>query len=86
MSWSIGSDGYSKYGDTAKWLDDFIVKYNINVVASAGNSSSTGVTSGKMSYNAIIVGSCDKNGKLAQKSSYSNSNSKAFKPILLLMV
>lgn len=80
MSRSIGSDGYSKYGDTAKWLDDFIVKYNINVVASAGNSSNTGVTSGKMSYNAIIVGSCDKNGKLAQKSSYSNSNSKAFKP------
>lgn len=80
MSRSIGSDGYSKYGDTAKWLDDFIVKYNINVVASAGNSSNTGVTSGKMSYNAIIVGSCDKNGKLAQISSYSNSNSKAFKP------
>lgn len=80
MSRSIGSDGYSKYGDTAKWLDDFIVKYNINVVASAGNSSNTGVTSGKMSYNAIIVGSCDKNGKLAQKSSYSNSNNKAFKP------
>ena len=80
MSRSIGSDGYSKYGDTAKWLDDFIVKYNINVVASAGNSSNTGVTSGKMSYNAIVVGSCDSNGKLAQKSSYSNSNTKAFKP------
>lgn len=80
MSRSIGSDGYSKYGDTAKWLDDFIVKYNINVVASAGNSSNTGVTSGKMSYNAIVVGSCDSNGKLAQKSSYSDSDTKAFKP------
>lgn len=80
MSRSIGSDGYSKYGDTAKWLDFFINKYNINVVASAGNSGNTGVTSGKMSYNAIIVGSCDGNGKLAQDSSYSNSNTKAFKP------
>lgn len=79
MSRSIGDDGNNTYGDAAKWIDEFVQRYNVNIVISAGNDV-TGVTSGKMAYNAIVVGSCDENGKIANNSCYSNSNNKAYKP------
>ncbi|MGN0475850.1 MAG: S8 family peptidase, partial [Ruminococcus sp.] len=84
MSRYVGEDPKSTYGDTAKWIDSFIQRYNINVIMSAGNitTGGTGVTSGKMSYNSIVVGSCDKDGLIASDSCYSSSNTKAYKPDL----
>jgi hypothetical protein len=83
MSLAVGSDGYNNYGDTAKWIDHISTQHSVHVVCSAGNSSSTGITSGKMAHNAIIVGACDNNGVLASFSSYSSSNSLPYKPDLV---
>lgn len=82
MSRWVGDDAENTYGDTSKWIDSFINRYNIHVVMSAGNidGDQTGVTSGKMSYNSIVVGSCDKDGVIATNSCYSSSNTKAYKP------
>lgn len=83
MSLAVGSDGLNNYGDTAKWIDHISVQHSVHVVCSAGNSSSVGVTSGKMAHNAIIVGACDNNGVLTSFSSYSSSNSLPYKPDLV---
>ncbi len=83
MSLAVGSDGNNNYGDTAKWIDHISTQHSVHVVCSAGNSSSTGITSGKMAHNAIIVGACDNSGVLTSFSSYSSSNSLPYKPDLV---
>ncbi len=83
MSLAVGSDGNNNYGDTAKWIDHISTQHSVHVVCSAGNSSSNGVTSGKMAHNAIIVGACDNSGVLTSFSSYSSSNSLPYKPDLV---
>lgn len=90
-SMAFGGDGYNNYGTTAQWVDHIAINHSVHFVKSAGNSGSTGVTSGGMSYNGFAIGNIDDKNTtslsddiLRSTSSYSTSSSStaAFKPDL----
>ena len=63
-SCELGSDGFSTYGSAAKWIDHISVNHDVHFVISAGNSGSTGISSGAMAYNAVTVGGIDDHNSL----------------------
>ncbi len=90
-SMAFGSDGYNTYGTTAQWVDHIAISHSVHFVKSAGNSGSSGITSGGMSYNGFAIGNIDDRNTTAlsddilrSTSSYSTSSSTtaAFKPDL----
>ncbi len=57
-----GLGNYSVYDSNAKYLD-YISKYSsVTIVKASGNVGSTGMTSGGMSYNSIVVGGTNADG------------------------
>lgn len=82
-SLAFGGDGYNNYGDTALWIDHISSQHNVLYVSSAGNSGSSGITSGKFGYNLLAVGSCNSDGELSSFSSYSTLSNNVFKPDLV---
>lgn len=50
-------DSYNTYSSVARYLDQIIYEYGISIVKSAGNEGASGVTSGGMSYNSLVIGS-----------------------------
>lgn len=79
----VGYDGLNNYGDAAMWIDHISSQHNVLFVSSAGNSGSSGITSGKFGYNLLAVGSCNSDGELSYFSSYSTLNNNLFKPDLV---
>ena len=87
-SLAIGGDGTNTYGTVAQWIDSLCYNSDVTFVKSAGNSGSSGVTSGGMSYNGMAIGNYDYNGTLTNfsddiintSSSYYSLSSLAFKP------
>ena len=73
----------NKYADYDKWLDHISVQHNVHLVFSAGNKNSQGVSSGKTTNNAIVVGACDNSGNWASFSSYSTVGDLPYKPDLV---
>lgn len=71
---------YNSYGDISKWIDHLSVMHKVHFVCSAGNSGSSGIYSSNMGYNAIVVGNCDNTGVIKNSSSYSVSDTLAYKP------
>lgn len=55
----FGDDDNNQYGAYSMWLDHIAINHFATFVKSAGNSSSSGVTSGGMAYNIITVGNID---------------------------
>lgn len=82
-SLKIGNDGFNNYGDVALWIDHITSQHNVLFVSSAGNSGSSGITSGKFGYNLLAVGACDSNGELTSFSSYSMIDNDIYKPDLV---
>lgn len=76
------------YGAVSKWFDYFALAHSITLVFSAGNKGAgpnagnpnSGVTVGKMSHDAIVVGNCDNSGTIHSTSSYNISTTLPFKP------
>lgn len=86
---SLGTDSYNTYGSVSKWIDHIAINHSVHFVKSAGNSGSSGVTSGGMAYNAITVGNIDDKNTLSLQddtlwstSSYSTNTLFAYKPDL----
>lgn len=86
---SLGTDSYNTYGSVSKWIDHIAINHSVHFVKSAGNSGSSGVTSGGMAYNAITVGNIDDKNTLSLQddtlrstSSYSTNILYAYKPDL----
>ena len=82
MSLSAGGDGYSNYGNTAKWFDHIAYNHYVLLVKSSGNISAT-VSSPGMAYNVMTVGAFVQNGanySLASFSGYYTGNTLASKP------
>ncbi len=69
-SCAVGYDANNGYGAMAKWLDHIAIDHCVTFVKSAGNDGSSGVNSGAMSYNSIVVGSVDSSYTHYQNSSY----------------
>lgn len=73
ISLGVGYPTTNEYGTVAKWLDHIALDHYVSIVISAGNEADTNpgeVYEGKTSYNAIVVGSVDVNGQIANSSSY----------------
>ncbi len=92
ISCSIGWSGYNEYGYISQWFDHIAIQHDITTVIAAGNSGSTGITGGGMSYNSITVGSNDDRNTISRTdddvsdfSSYINdySSSLPMKPDLV---
>lgn len=56
---AIGGDGLNTYGSMSQWLDHISYNHDVHFVKSAGNSGTSGVTSGGMAYNIVTVGNID---------------------------
>lgn len=70
---------YNTYLDYAKWYDHIAVQHNVHLILTAGNEGSLGVPS-NTSYNAIVVGNCNKDGIIADSSSYISADNSFYKP------
>jgi hypothetical protein len=55
------SEALNSYNSFAKWLDTIAVRSTVNFVQAAGNNGQNSVLEICMSYNSIVVGSCDNN-------------------------
>ena len=67
-------DGNNEYGYISQYIDRVISLYDVVIVKSSGNLGSSGITSGGMAYNAIVVGNYyrDEGGIFYTSSYYSN--------------
>lgn len=78
--YNTGSNNYDSY---AKWIDSVSQRANVNIVFAVGNTGENDVWSMAMTYNSIVVGSCDNNNVMYKNSAYLNEANKSFKPDII---
>lgn len=61
-----GLGNYNSYDFNAKYLDYIVSYQNVTIIKTSGNVGLSGMSSGGMSYNSIVVGATDANGEWAE--------------------
>lgn len=74
-------EAYNEYGNNAKWIDHIIAVHNVHFVMATGNCPGENyIRDVTLAYNAIAVGSVDKEGDVEPESAYSMWSQGPYKP------